>query len=151
MQKACKSFVLDASSHRGDTLPPWASLEPGVGNRSGLHTGNRKLLRDNTRNKSSGAQHLQRQVRKPEAESRFWTSAAAHPSRMRRRRMFRLRSAQATWCCFKGEGGRAENRVFLKLHLAGALKSVGWLELFKQPWRKRSLWQKEAVDTRTCL
>lgn len=37
-----------------------------MGNRSGLHTGNRKLLKDNTRNNSGGAQ-----VRELEAESRF--------------------------------------------------------------------------------
>lgn len=52
--------VLDVSSHVDDILPPRSSLETiYVGRRSGLHTGNMELLRDETGKKknSSSSQH----------------------------------------------------------------------------------------------
>lgn len=52
-------IVLDVSSHVDDILPPCSSLETiYVGRRSGLHTGNMELLRDETGNKNnSSSQH----------------------------------------------------------------------------------------------
>lgn len=51
--------VLDVSSHVDDILPPRSSLETiYVGRRSGLHTGNMELLRDETGKKKSTAAAL---------------------------------------------------------------------------------------------
>lgn len=50
-------IVLDVSSHVDDILPPCSSLETiYVGRRSGLHTGNMELLRDETGEKKQQQQ-----------------------------------------------------------------------------------------------
>lgn len=140
MQKH-RGFVLDASSHRNDTLLPWSSPKTRRRQPTWVTQETEAPAGWQQRRRSASQTTGNLRLRVAASLHFLWASAAAHPSRMWKRRTFWFSYARANNVKLEGRVGKwkqRENQMLFSLnHMCVGWSTVrGSVWTFQRPMKK---------------